>query len=44
MASTARIPKAEITGVYGYLLKKMSERMLGEVPDALGVSITYKLS
>ena len=36
MTST-RIPNAEITGVYGYLLKKMSKKMLGEVPEALGV-------
>jgi alkylhydroperoxidase family enzyme len=35
--STTRIPPAEITGVYGALMKKMSKRMLGEVPDALGV-------
>jgi alkylhydroperoxidase family enzyme len=32
-----RVPKAEITGVYGTLLKKMSKKMIGEVPDALGV-------
>ena len=37
MASTTRIPKAEITGPFGYLLKRMSRKMLGEVPDALGV-------
>jgi AhpD family alkylhydroperoxidase len=37
MASMIRIPKAEITGPYGYLLKRFSRRMLGEVPDALGV-------
>ncbi|HEX2053797.1 MAG TPA: carboxymuconolactone decarboxylase family protein [Actinomycetota bacterium] len=37
MASTTRIPKAEITGPYGYLLKRLSRKMLGEVPDALGV-------
>ena len=37
MASTPRIPKAEITGVYGYLVKRFSRKMLGEVPDALGV-------
>ncbi len=37
MASTPRIPKAEITGPFGYLLKRMSRKMLGEVPDALGV-------
>ena len=37
MSSTTRIPKAEITGVYGTMLKKMSKKMLGEVPEALGV-------
>jgi alkylhydroperoxidase family enzyme len=37
MSSTTRIPKAEITGPFGYLLKRMSRKMLGEVPDALGV-------
>ena len=37
MTSNTRVPEAEITGVYGYLLKKMSKKMLGEVPDALGV-------
>jgi AhpD family alkylhydroperoxidase len=37
MSSTPRIPKAEITGPYGYLLKRFSRKMLGEVPDALGV-------
>lgn len=34
---TTRIPPAEITGVYGALMKKMSKRVLGEVPEALGV-------
>ena len=37
MASTTRIPKTEITGPYGYLLKRFSRKLLGEVPDALGV-------
>jgi len=37
MSSTTRIPKAEITGPYGYLLKRFSRKMFGEVPDALGV-------
>jgi alkylhydroperoxidase family enzyme len=37
MTSNTRVPKAEITGVYGTVLKKMSKKMLGEVPDALGV-------
>jgi AhpD family alkylhydroperoxidase len=37
MAGTTRIPKAEITGIYGYVLKRFSRKLLGEVPDALGV-------
>jgi AhpD family alkylhydroperoxidase len=37
MASTTRIPKTEISGPYGYLLKRFSRKLLGEVPDALGV-------
>ena len=37
MASTTRIPKAEITGPYGYLLKRFSRKMLGEVPDGAAV-------
>ncbi|HJR44768.1 MAG TPA: carboxymuconolactone decarboxylase family protein [Actinomycetota bacterium] len=36
MTST-RIPKAEITGVYGAVLKTMSKKMMGQVPEALGV-------
>jgi AhpD family alkylhydroperoxidase len=37
MTSTTRIPKAEITGIYGAILKKFSKRMFGEVPEPLGV-------
>lgn len=37
MASSTRIPKTEITGVYGVLLKTMARRMIGEVPEAAGV-------
>jgi alkylhydroperoxidase family enzyme len=33
MSSTLRIPKTEITGVYGTLMKTLSRRMLGEVPE-----------
>ena len=33
-----RIPPAEITGVYGALVKRTSRRMLGDVPDAVGVA------
>jgi hypothetical protein len=32
MASTPRIPKAEITGLYGYVLKRFSRNLLGDVP------------
>jgi alkylhydroperoxidase family enzyme len=35
--STTRIPKAEITGLYGALAKRFSMKLLGRVPDALGV-------
>ena len=37
MTSNTRVPKAEITGLYGTVLKRMSKKMVGEVPDALGV-------
>jgi alkylhydroperoxidase family enzyme len=32
-----RVPRAEITGIYGAVLKRMTKKMFGEVPDALGV-------
>jgi len=37
MTSSTRVPEAEITGLYGAMMKRMSRKMLGEVPDALGV-------
>ncbi|WP_138760615.1 carboxymuconolactone decarboxylase family protein [Modestobacter altitudinis] len=37
MASSTRIPAIEITGIYGSLLKTMSRRMIGQVPEAAGV-------
>jgi AhpD family alkylhydroperoxidase len=37
MTSNTRVPKAEITGVYGAVLKRITRKMFGEVPDALGV-------
>lgn len=37
MTSTPRVPKAEITGLYGYLLKRFSRKMLGEVPEGAEV-------
>jgi alkylhydroperoxidase family enzyme len=32
-----RIPKAEITGLYGAVVKRFSKRLLGRVPEPLGV-------
>jgi alkylhydroperoxidase family enzyme len=37
MASNTRVPKTEITGVYGAVVKRFSRKMFGEVPEALGV-------
>ncbi|WP_230422590.1 carboxymuconolactone decarboxylase family protein [Catenulispora pinistramenti] len=37
MTSAMRVPAAEITGVYGALVKMMTRRMLGRVPDSVGV-------
>ena len=37
MTSTTRIPPAEVTGVYGAVLKAVSRKMLGSVPDGLGI-------
>ena len=41
MANHTRVPKAEITGIYGYLLKTMARKMLGSVPESLGVMWHY---
>jgi AhpD family alkylhydroperoxidase len=35
--SNARIPAAEVNGPVGYLVKRMSKKMLGDVPDSIGV-------
>lgn len=37
MPSTPRIRCAEITGPYGFLVKRFSRKMLGEVPDGVAV-------
>ncbi|MGY1685765.1 carboxymuconolactone decarboxylase family protein [Geodermatophilus sp. SYSU D00867] len=37
MASGTRVPATEITGLYGALLKTMSRRVLGQVPEGAGV-------
>jgi AhpD family alkylhydroperoxidase len=41
MTSTTRVPKTEITGIYGGLVKLMTRRMFGDVPDAVGVMWHY---
>jgi alkylhydroperoxidase family enzyme len=35
--SNTRVPKAEITGLYGALVKRFSKKLLGRVPEPLGV-------
>ena len=35
--TTTRVPKAEITGLYGVLVTRFSKRLLGRVPEPLGV-------
>ncbi len=37
MSTTTRIPATEVTGLYGWMVKRFSRKMLGEVPDAVGV-------
>ena len=37
MPSTARIQPAPITGVFGALVKRFSRKLLGEVPEPVGV-------
>ncbi len=37
MTSNTRVPKAEITGVYGVVLKKLSRKMFGDVAEPLEV-------
>lgn len=38
MAGNTRIPKAELRGPYGAMVKRMSRKMFGEVPDPVGVT------
>jgi alkylhydroperoxidase family enzyme len=37
MTSTSRIPPTDITGIYGAIAKRYSKKMLGQVPESLGV-------
>jgi AhpD family alkylhydroperoxidase len=41
MASSTRVPATEITGIYGSLLKAISRKMVGQVPEAAGVMWHY---
>lgn len=36
-ASRTRIPKAKLNGISGWLVQRISRRMLGQVPEATGV-------
>lgn len=38
MASSIRIPKAELTGIYGAVVKRMSRKMLGDVAEPVEVA------
>jgi len=35
--STTRVPKADITGLYGAVVRRLSKKLLGRVPEPLGV-------
>ena len=37
MASNTRIPKAEVTGIFGAMAKRFSKKKIGQVPEPLGV-------
>ncbi len=38
MASSTRIPKAQLSGVYGAVVTRMSRKMFGEVPEPVEVA------
>jgi alkylhydroperoxidase family enzyme len=38
MAGNTRIPKAKLTGVYGWLVKRMSRKLLGDVAEPVEVA------
>jgi len=38
MSSSTRIPKAELTGMYGWFVKRMSRKMLGDVAEPVEVA------
>ena len=42
MTSNARVPAAEITGLFGATVKRMCMKRLGQVPESLGVIWHHK--
>ena len=38
MTSRSRVPKTELTGIYGAMVKRMCRKMFGKVPDPVGVT------
>ncbi len=38
MTNNTRIPKAELTGIYGAMVERMSRKMFGEVPEPVEVA------
>ena len=38
MAGNTRIPKAELTGIYGAMVKRISRKMFGGVPEPVEVA------
>ena len=38
MTTKLRIPSAELGGLFGYVVKRFSRKMLGEVPESIGVA------
>ena len=42
MTGNTRVPPAEITGLYGAVLKRFSRKMFGDVPESLGVFWHHK--
>jgi alkylhydroperoxidase family enzyme len=37
MTSSSRIPQADVTGIYGAMVKRFSTRRFGRVPDSIGI-------
>ena len=42
MTTNARVPAADITGLFGVMVKRMCMKKLGEVPESLGVIWHHK--